>query len=69
MIESVEGMMNAPPTPITARAAISIPGVVAVADSAEPAPKTRRPKVRARRRPKRSPSAPAVSSRPAKTSM
>ena len=57
MIERVDGMMNAPPTPITARAAISIPGVVAIADSADPAPKTTSPKLSARRRPKRSPSA------------
>ena len=68
-IESVEGMMKAPPTPISARVAISISGDCAIADSAEPSPKTSRPKVRARLRPKRSPSAPAVSSTAAKTSM
>ena len=37
--------MNAPPTPISARVAISISGEVASADSAEPRPKTARPKV------------------------
>ena len=69
MIDSVEGMMNAPPMPIRARVAISISGEVASADSPEPRPKMARPIVRPRLRPKRSPSAPAVSSRPAKTSM
>ena len=58
-IDSVEGMMNAPPTPISARLAISIPAEPATADSAEPSPKIARPKLSARRRPKRSPSAPA----------
>ncbi len=69
MIDSVEGMMNAPPMPMIARAPISISGVVASAERPEPSPKTARPSVRARLRPKRSPSAPAVSSSPAKTSM
>ena len=69
MIDSVEGMMNAPPTPIRARVAISIAGEVASAERPEPRPKTARPKLSARLRPKRSPRAPAVSSRPAKTSM
>ena len=68
-IESVEGMMNAPPMPIRARLAISVDADPANADSAEPSPKTARPNVKARLRPKRSPSAPAVRSRPANTSM
>jgi hypothetical protein len=68
-IESVDGMMNAPPTPISARAAISDPAEPAIADQAEPAPKMSRPMFSARLRPKRSPSAPAVSSSPANTSM
>ena len=38
-IDSVEGMMNAPPTPISARVAISISAEPASADSAEPRPK------------------------------
>ena len=68
-IDSVEGMMNAPPTPISARLAISISAEPAMADSSEPRPKTASPNESALRRPKRSPSAPAVSSRPANTSM
>ena len=69
MIDSVEGMMNAPPTPMRARVAISISGEVASAERPEPRPKMARPIVSPRLRPKRSPRAPAVSSRPAKTSM
>ena len=68
-IDSVEGMINAPPTPIRPRIAISSPGEVAIAEPSEPRPKTSRPTVSARLRPKRSPSEPAVSSTPAKTSM
>ena len=68
-MERVEGMMKAPPTPISARVAISISDDCATAESAEARPKTINPKVRARLRPKRSPSAPAVSSTAAKTSM
>ena len=44
MIDSVEGMMKAPPTPIRARVAISIAGEVASAERPEPRPKTARPK-------------------------
>jgi hypothetical protein len=69
MIDRVEGMMNAPPMPMTARAPISISGETASAERPEPRPKTASPMERARLRPKRSPSAPAVSSRPANTSM
>ena len=69
MIDSVEGMMNAPPMPMSARVAISISAEVASAESPEPRPKMARPTERPRLRPKRSPRAPAVSSRPAKTSM
>ena len=69
MIDSVEGMMNAPPTPMRARVAISISGEVASAERPEPRPKMSSPMLRPRLRPKRSPRAPAVSSRPAKTSM
>ena len=39
-IDSVEGMTNAAPMPITARAAISTPGLSARAPSIEPAAKT-----------------------------
>jgi len=69
VIDSVDGMMNAPPTPIRARVAISISGDVARAERPEPSPKMARPIVSPRLRPKRSPRAPAVSSSPAKTSM
>ena len=68
-IESVDGMMNAPPMPMSARITISSSGVVASAEPSEPRPKTARPNVSARLRPKRSPSEPAVSSTPANTSM
>ena len=47
MIDSVEGMMNAPPMPIRARVAISISGEVASADRPEPRPKMARPMVSA----------------------
>jgi hypothetical protein len=66
-IDSVVGMMNAPPTPMSARLAISISALLAIAAISEPAPNTTRPVKRARRRPKRSPSAPAVRRVPAKT--
>jgi hypothetical protein len=68
-MDRVDGMMKAPPTPISARAAISDSADPAIADQAEPAPKISRPMFSARLRPKRSPSAPAVSSSPANTSM
>ena len=47
MIDSVEGMMNAPPTPMRARVAISISGEVASAERPEPRPKMARPIVSA----------------------
>jgi hypothetical protein len=68
-IDSVDGMISAPPTPMSARAAISSPDPGASAASREPVPNTSNPAVSARRRPKRSPSEPAVSSSPANTSM
>ena len=45
-IESVPGMMHAPPTPMSDRVTISAPADGAKADSTEPMPKTTRPKVR-----------------------
>ncbi len=68
IVDSVAGMISAAPTPITARRATSWP-----ADEANPAarlaaPKMMRPAWSARLRPKRSPSVPIVSSRPANTS-
>ena len=68
-MDSVEGMMSAPPTPIRARLAISMSALGASAESSEPAPNTTSPDTRARRRPKRSPRLPSVRSRPAKTSV
>ena len=43
MIDSVAGMMNAPPMPMNARVAISWSALVANADASEPRPKTTRP--------------------------
>jgi hypothetical protein len=68
-IESVAGMMSAPPMPITAREAVSISLVVDSAAATDEAPKMSRPMLSARLRPKRSPRLPMVSSSPAKTSM
>ena len=68
MIDSVAGMMNAPPMPMSA-VAMSCAGVVAKAEASEPSPKIDSPTCSAPRRPKRSPRLPAVSSRPAKTSV
>ena len=64
MIDSVAGMMNAPPMPMNARVAMSWSAELASADSSEPRPKIARPICSAPRRPKRSPRLPAVSSRP-----
>ena len=65
--ESVAGKMHAPPSPMRARAAISWPGVEASDASAEQTPNHATPNSRMRRRPNRSPMAPAVSRRHAKT--
>ncbi len=68
MIDNVAGMINAAPTPISVRMAISWVGSVAwLAVSAAP-PKMSRPISSAPFRPNRSPSAPAGSRSPAKTS-
>ena len=69
MIDSVDGMMNAPPTPMIARVRMRKPADGANADSAEPMPNTARPMARHRYRPKRSPRLPAVRSKPANTSV
>jgi hypothetical protein len=68
-MESVVGMMSAPPMPMSALVAISMFADSANADASEPAPKITRPATSAPRRLKRSPSAPMVSRRPAKTSV
>ncbi len=69
MIDSVAGMMNAPPMPMTPRVRISWFGVCASADAIDPIPNTAMPNCNAPRRPKRSPRLPAVSSKPANTSV
>ena len=66
-IESVDGMTNAAPTPMIARAAISIADESASAPSSDPAPKISRPACSAPLRPNRSPRAAAVNNSPAKT--
>ncbi len=60
-IDSVVGMISAPPTPITPRAAISVVVDVAEAAAIEPARNVARPARSACRRPNRSPRLPAVS--------
>ncbi len=67
MMASVAGITKAPPRPITARKVISSPGEEAIAESSEPTPKTSMPPSSVHLRPIRSPSRPAVKSRPAKT--
>jgi len=69
MIERVAGMMNAPPMPIAARVNVSWVGECAIADANENVPNTASPRISAPRRPKRSPRLPAVSSKPANTSV
>ncbi|MDQ0683720.1 hypothetical protein QFZ56_002683 [Streptomyces achromogenes] len=68
-IDSVDGMISAPPTPIAVRTAITSPGSVQNVAASEAAPNSVRPISMTRRRPKRSPRLPEVSSRPAKTRM
>jgi hypothetical protein len=68
VIERVDGMISAPPIPISARAAIRYAVVPDQAAQIDAPPKMTRPSVSARFRPKRSPRLPVVSRRPAKTS-
>ncbi len=68
-MESVEGMMSAPPIPIRARATISCALESAYAAYSLESPKITRPSWSARFRPNQSPSRPMVRSRPAKTRM
>ena len=68
MIESVVGMISAAPRPMKARIAIRVEGSLTVVAIAAPMPKIARPASSTRRRPSRSPRAPAGSSSPAKTS-
>jgi hypothetical protein len=67
--ESVAGMMNAAPAPMTARSAISRSTSPAKAAAAEASPKTASPQSSVRRRPKRSPSVPANRRSAANTSV
>ncbi|MDQ3659748.1 MAG: hypothetical protein M3454_01540 [Actinomycetota bacterium] len=61
------GMTNAEPRPITARVAISWSAEVANVDANDAPPKIVKPTTIAPFLPKRSPRAPAVSSKPANT--
>ena len=67
-IDNVDGMMKAAPRPITARHPMICPVVVACDAAAAPTKKAASPNCSAPLRPKRSPSAPAENSSPAKTS-
>ena len=69
MIDRVVGMISAPPIPIRALVAISMLADSAKADASDAVPKIASPATSAPRRLKRSPSAPMVSRRPAKTSV
>ena len=68
-MDKVAGMTNVAPRPITTRAPISMPVPDANAATVLPSAKTARPAIRERRRPKRSPSAPAGMSSAAKHSV
>ena len=67
MIDRVAGMIAAAPTPISARAPMSCPGLCAYAEASEARPNKASPMARNRLRPNRSPSTPKLNSRPAKT--
>ena len=68
-IDSVDGMMNAAPTPIDRPAGDELPHRVDSGGRARtPTRKSTRPNCSAPLRPKRSPRAPVVNSRPANTS-
>ena len=69
MIDSVAGMISAPPTPMRARVAMSWSALVENDDRIDAMPMIDRPMASAPRRPKRSPREPIVSSRPANTRM
>ncbi len=66
-IDSVDGMIIAPPMPMKARVRIRPSAVLCIAEAAEPMPNRTMPIVSRRLRPKRSPRLPVVSSRPANT--
>ena len=66
-MDSVDGMISAPPTPIATRTAIISPGLATKTAASDAAPNRSRPMIMTFRRPNRSPRLPEVSSRPAKT--
>ncbi len=68
MIESVDGMISAPATPMIARQAMSWPMPLACEASVAPTRNRPRPSCRAPLRPNLSPSAPVENRSPAKTS-
>ncbi len=68
-IDRVAGMIRAAPTPSAPRASISCRGLSDIAAAKEATPKTTRPAVSTRLRPKRSPRLPEVSNSPANTRM
>ena len=65
--DNVAGMTNAAPTPIAARATINAFAELENAAKPDARPNTTRPLFRESRRPKRSPSEPAVNNKPANT--
>jgi hypothetical protein len=69
MMDRVAGMISAPPTPMTARVAMSWSALLASDDAIEATPMMARPIASAPRRPNLSPSAPMASSSPANTRM
>ena len=69
MIDSVDGIISAPPMPMLARAAIRVPTSPEKAAQAEPPAKTARPASSVFLRPIRSARLPAASSEPANTTM
>jgi hypothetical protein len=68
-MDSVDGMIRAPPTPIATRTAIISPGLVTKTAASDAAPNRSRPMIMTFRRPNRSPRLPEVSSNPAKIRM
>jgi len=65
--ESVDGIVHAPPTPITPRAIASMVALVANAAAADAAPKITRPTINMPLRPRRSPTTAIGRSSPART--
>ena len=66
-MDSVDGMISAPPTPIATRTPIISPGLATKTAASDAAPNRSRPMIMTFRRPNRSPRLPEVSSSPAKT--